>query len=54
MLIRPIDKPLISLGEDHDDLVLLLVRDGLIVDDVLVELLLRQHVSADIQILRRR
>jgi hypothetical protein len=53
MLIRPIDKPLISLGEDHDNLVLLIVRDGLIVDDGLVELLLRQLVSADIQTPRR-
>jgi hypothetical protein len=39
MLIRPIDKPLVSLREDHDDFVLLLVWDGLIVDDGLVELL---------------
>jgi hypothetical protein len=36
VLIRTVQQPLVDLGEDEGDAVLLLVRDGLVVDDGLV------------------
>lgn len=38
LLIRAVDKPLIDLGKDHEDLVLVLVGDGVVVYDCLIEL----------------
>ena len=38
MLVGAVDEPLVELGEDHDDLVLLLVGYGVVVHDLLVEL----------------
>lgn len=36
MFIRSIDQPLVDLGEDHCDLILLLVGYGFIEDDLLI------------------
>lgn len=39
MFIRAVDQSFVDLGEDHEDAILLLVRDGLVVNDLLIQLI---------------